>query len=154
MTPSAAYAGRYWTDGVPGLLHLLFGKANMPTESVRNRVSEKSRADLLAEIADATLGHHTAGSCIYRFYSRRLFNWRSQRRRPRYHGKNEFIRYRIADLDLRMSSRADEIRPEDPVDLAQSVDWPAVVAGAGMSAPPTSVEAPDRLDRCSCRRRT
>jgi hypothetical protein len=53
-----------------------------------------------------------------------------------------------------MSSRADEIRPEDPVDLAQSVDWPAVVAGAGMSAPPTSVEAPDRLDRCSCRRRT
>jgi hypothetical protein len=41
-----------------------------------------------------------------------MMNWRSQRRGPRYHGKNEFIRYRISDLDLWMSARADEIRPE------------------------------------------
>jgi hypothetical protein len=43
-----------------------------------------------------------------------LLNWRSQRRGPRYYGNGNFIRYRISDLDLWMSSRADEVRFDEP----------------------------------------
>jgi hypothetical protein len=80
-----------------------------PTKSIRERLS---RAELLAEIASlppsAFIG--TAHAAAYLGSTPAvLTNWRSQRRGPRYHGKNEFIRYRISDLDLWMSARADEI---------------------------------------------
>jgi hypothetical protein len=84
----------------------------MPTKSVRERVPEKSRADLLAEIAGlpASAFIPTAHAAAYLGSTPAvLMNWRSQRRGPRYHGKNEFIRYRISDLDRWMSARADEI---------------------------------------------
>ena len=38
-----------------------------------------------------------------------LANWRSLRRGPRYHGVNDFIRYRLRDLDEWISARASEI---------------------------------------------
>jgi len=37
---------------------------------------------------------------------------RLQERGARYHGQNDFVRHRIFGLDLWMSSRADEIRPD------------------------------------------
>ena len=37
---------------------------------------------------------------------------RLQERGPRYHGKNDFVRYRISDLDQWMSSRADEAKDD------------------------------------------
>jgi hypothetical protein len=83
----------------------------MPNKSVRSRASEKSRADLLAEIADLTPSAFipTAHAAAYLGSTPGvMLNWRSQRRGPRYHGKNDFVRYRICDLDLWMSSRADE----------------------------------------------
>ena len=87
----------------------------MPTKSVRDRVFEKSRADLLAEIADLPPSAFipTAHAAAYLGSTPGvMLNWRSQRRGPRYHGKNDFIRYRICDLDLWMSSRAREIRSD------------------------------------------
>jgi hypothetical protein len=42
-----------------------------------------------------------------------MLNWRSQRRGPRYHGKNDFVRYRISDLDMWMSTRANEIHGDE-----------------------------------------
>ena len=99
----------------------------MPTTPIRNHVSDKSRADLLAEIADlppsAFVTTTLAGAYIGSTPGVML-NWRSQRRGPRYHGKNDFVRYRISDLDLWMSCRADEIRSEElsPVDLEPTTD--------------------------------
>ena len=87
----------------------------MPPKSVRDRVSEKSRADLLAEIVDLPPSAFipTAHAAAYLGSTPGvMLNWRSQRRGPRYHGKNGFVRYRIFDLDLWMSSRADETRSE------------------------------------------
>ena len=84
----------------------------MPIKSVRDRGSEKSRADLLAEIADLPPSAFVTTLQAAAYIGSTpavLFNWRSQRRGPRYHGSNDFIRYRIADLDLWMSARADEI---------------------------------------------
>ena len=84
----------------------------MPAQPVRERISERSRADLLAEIADLPPSAFipTAHAAAYLGSTPAvLMSWRSQRRGPRYHGKNEFIRYRISDLDLWMSARADEI---------------------------------------------
>ena len=84
----------------------------MPTKSVRDRVSEKSRADLLAEIADlppSAFVTTTLAAAYINTSPAVMTNWRSQRRGPRYHGSHEFIRYRIADLDRWMSSRAGEI---------------------------------------------
>jgi Helix-turn-helix domain len=81
----------------------------MPTKPLRERVS---RADLLAEIADLPPSAFvtTAQAAAYLSTSPAvMMNWRSQRRGPRYHGKNEFIRYRLSNLDLYMSARADEI---------------------------------------------
>src|SRR5262245_27709420 len=86
----------------------------MLTKSARARVSEKSRADLLAEIADLPSSAFvpTVQAAAYIGSTPAvMMNWRSQRRGPRYHGKNEFIRYRISDLDQWMSARAPE-RPE------------------------------------------
>jgi len=85
----------------------------MSAKSIRVRVSEKSRADLLAEIAGLPPSAFipTAHAAAYLGSTPGvMLNWRSQRRGPRYHGKNDFVRYRISDLDLWMSSRADETR--------------------------------------------
>src|SRR5215471_5382494 len=92
----------------------LFRKANVPIKC------EKSRAGLLAEIADlppsAFVTPVQAAAYIGTTASV-LHSWRAQRRGPRYHGSNEFVRYRLADLDLWMSVRADEIslNPEPAV---------------------------------------
>jgi hypothetical protein len=78
----------------------------------RECASEKPRADLLAEIdslpttafvtpAQAATYIGTTASVMH--------SWRSQRRGPRYHGSNEFVRYRVCDLDSWMAIRADEI---------------------------------------------
>jgi hypothetical protein len=42
-----------------------------------------------------------------------MLNWRSQRRGPRYYGNNNFVRYRISDLDKWMSTRANEVRGDE-----------------------------------------
>jgi hypothetical protein len=84
----------------------------MPTKSIRKSVSEKSRADLLTQIAGlppSAFVTTTLAAAYINTTPAVMMNWRSQRRGPRYHGKNEFIRYRISDLDLWMSARAEEI---------------------------------------------
>ena len=94
----------------------------MLTKSARARVSEKSRADLLAEIADLPPSAFvpTVKAAAYIASTPAvMMNWRSQRRGPRYHGKNEFIRYRISDLDQWMSARANEIPEIDDLSKAQ-----------------------------------
>ena len=99
----------------------------MPTKPIRDCASEKSRADLLAEIAGlppSAFITTTQAAAYIGSTPGVLLNWRSQRRGPRYHGKNDFVRYRISDLDLWMSSRADEIRSEEvtTVDLEPTTD--------------------------------
>ena len=93
----------------------------MPAQSIRDRGSEKSREELLAEIAGLPPSAFipTAHAAAYLGSTPGvMLNWRSQRRGPRYHGKNDFVRYRISDLDLWMSARADEIRPDELSTLA------------------------------------
>jgi hypothetical protein len=83
---------------------------------LRDRASEKSREQLLAEIAGlpASAFIPTAHAAAYLGSTPAvMLNWRSQRKGPRYHGRGNFIRYRIADLDLWMASRANEVRPDD-----------------------------------------
>jgi hypothetical protein len=60
--------------------------------------------------------------------------WSGMRRGPRYHGANEFIRYRITDLDQWMSTRANEIveKPEGLFDVAPA---PQLVWSSEQSAP-------------------
>jgi hypothetical protein len=85
----------------------------MPTKLVCNRAPEKSRAELLAEVAGLPPSAFipTAHAAAYLGSSPGvMLNWRSQRRGPRYHGKNDFVRYRLSDLDDWMSARANEIR--------------------------------------------
>jgi hypothetical protein len=89
----------------------------MPTKSTR-RVPDRPRADLLAEIADLPPSAfvNTAQAAAYLgTLPGVMLNWRSQRRGPRYHGSNDFVRYRLADLDLWMAARANEVRPEAEV---------------------------------------
>jgi hypothetical protein len=84
----------------------------MPTKCIREPASDKSRADLLAEVAGLPPSAFvpTAHAAAYLASSPGvMLNWRSQRRGPRYHGKNDFVRYRISDLDMWMSTRANEI---------------------------------------------
>ena len=84
----------------------------MSTKAVRDRVSEKSRADLLAEIAGLPPSAFVTTMLAAAYINTSpavMMNWRAQRRGPRYHGTREFIRYRIADLDQWMSARAGEI---------------------------------------------
>jgi hypothetical protein len=88
----------------------------MPTKLVCNPAPEKSRADLLTEIAGLPPSAFipTAHAAAYLGSTPGvMLNWRSQRRGPRYHGKNDFVRYRISDLDLWMSSRAAEVRLDE-----------------------------------------
>jgi hypothetical protein len=100
---------------VIGLLVQSLGN-NMPTKSIHPSAPEKSRADLLVEIAGLPPSAFipTAHAAAYLGSTPGvMLNWRSQRRGPRYHGKNDFVRYRISDLDLWMSARASEIRIEE-----------------------------------------
>ena len=88
----------------------------MSTTIMRKNV-EMSRGDLLTEISDLPRSAFikTAQAAAYIGSSPSvLLNWRSQRRGPRYHGSNDFVRYRISDLDIWMSARANEVR----VDIA------------------------------------
>ena len=87
----------------------------MPPKSIGERGAQKSREELLAEIAGLPPSAFvtTAQAAAYIGSTPGVMvNWRSQRRGPRYHGKNDFVRYPVSDLDLWMSCRADEIRPE------------------------------------------
>jgi hypothetical protein len=88
----------------------------MPSKFIRTPAPEKSRAELLAEVAGLPPSAFipTAHAAAYLGSSPGvLLNWRSQRRGPRYHGKKDFVRYRISDLDMWMSTRADEIRGDE-----------------------------------------
>jgi hypothetical protein len=85
----------------------------MLSKSIRNPAPEKSRAELLAEVAGLPPSAFipTAHAAAYLGSSPGvMLNWRSQRRGPRYYGKNDFVRYRLSDLDDWMSARANEIR--------------------------------------------
>jgi hypothetical protein len=87
----------------------------MLTKAIRERAS---RADLLAEIADlppSAFVTTTLAAAYINTSPAVMMNWRSQRRGPRYHGKNEFVRYRISDLDQWMSVRAGEIPENEAV---------------------------------------
>jgi hypothetical protein len=87
----------------------------MASKFVRNPAPEKSRGELLTEVADLPPSAFipTAHAAAYIGSSPGvMLNWRSQRRGPRYHGKNDFVRYRISDLDVWMSARANEIRDD------------------------------------------
>jgi hypothetical protein len=89
----------------------------MRDKPTRDRVSEKSREDLLAEIAGlpSTAFISTAHAAAYLGSTPGvMLNWRSQRKGPRCHGRGNFVRYRIADLDLWMATRADEDRVDEP----------------------------------------
>jgi hypothetical protein len=82
--------------------------------TIRRARTEKSRADLLAEIENlpSSAFINTAQAAAYIGSSPGvLLNWRSQRRGPRYHGSKDFIRYRLADLDTWMSARSHEVHP-------------------------------------------
>ena len=85
----------------------------MSTKTAR---SKRSRAELLAEIADLPSGAFVPPAHAAAYLGSTpdvLWNWRSQRRGPRYFGANEFIRYKISDLDRFMASRAGEIRADE-----------------------------------------
>jgi hypothetical protein len=102
----------------------------MPSKLAHNSAPGKSRAELLAEIAGLppTAFIPTAHAAAYLGSTPAvLLNWRSQRRGPRYHGKNDFVRYRISDLDLWMTSRADEIRLDElPTAILRSSTNPGI----------------------------
>ena len=89
-----------------------------------NTKPEKSRADLLAEITGLPPSAfiNTAQAAAYIGSSPGvMLNWRSQRKGPRYHGSKDFVRYRVSDLDLWMSSRADEVRAGEAAGQWRSV---------------------------------
>jgi len=86
----------------------------MPAQSVPKHGSKKkkTRAQLLADIEglppDAFIP--TAHAAAYLGSTPEVMgSWRSQRRGPRFYGSHEFIRYRIADLDRFMATRAGEV---------------------------------------------
>jgi hypothetical protein len=79
---------------------------------------EKTRAELLAQIASLppTAFINPKQAAAYLDVTPSVLHcWRAQRRGPRYHGANEFARYRVCDLDDWMSTRANEVieRPEN-----------------------------------------
>ena len=85
----------------------------MPPQSIRKRGSKKkARAELLAEIADLPTSAFVTSAHAAAYINSTpevLQSWRSQRRGPRFHGSNEFIRYGVSDLNSWMATRADEI---------------------------------------------
>jgi hypothetical protein len=95
---------------------LVHRRTNMQPKSIAKGVPEKSRGDLLAEIARLPRSAFILPAQAAAYIGSNpavLQNWRSQRRGPRYHGKDEFVRYRISDLDAFMSTRAHEVRPDE-----------------------------------------
>jgi hypothetical protein len=91
------------------------GIANMPTKLKREAAPLKSRADLLSAIEGLPPSAFVRTQYAAAYIDSTpgvMLNWRSQRRGPRYHGKDDFVRYRISDLDLWMSSRAYEVRAD------------------------------------------
>jgi hypothetical protein len=103
--------------GVYGVLvHL--GRTNMPDKCTPDRGREKSRKEQLAEIAGLPSSAFIRPAHAAAYIGSTpgvMLNWRAQRRGPRYHGKNGFIRYRISDLDLWMASRANEVPHDKPL---------------------------------------
>ena len=86
------------------------------TRRLRERVSEKPREELLEQVAGLPPSAFipTAHAAAYLASTPGvMLSWRSQRKGPPYHGRGNFIRYRIAELDLWMASRANEVRLED-----------------------------------------
>lgn len=89
----------------------------MSTTTAKRKNTETSRVDLLTEITALPRSAYvkTVQAAAYLDSSSGvLLNWRSQRRGPRYHGSNDFVRYRISDLDAWMSARANEVRVDSP----------------------------------------
>src|ERR1700737_3639292 len=87
------------------------GWTNMNPTTRKPRL-EKSRAKLLTEIANLPSSPfiNTAQAAAYIGSSPGvMLNWRSQRRGPRYAGSNDFVPYRLADLDMWMSTRSGEV---------------------------------------------
>ena len=77
-----------------------------PTKSGRKRISEKSRAELLAEIADLPSDAFITSAHAAAYINSTpevLQSWRSQRRGPPFYGQNAFVRYRPCDLDQWMT---------------------------------------------------
>jgi hypothetical protein len=84
----------------------------MPTRPIRKRNSQKSRTELLAEIADLPHDAFIPDAHAAAFLGTTpsvLMSWRSQRRGPRFYGSRAFVRYRLEDLDRWMATRADEV---------------------------------------------
>jgi hypothetical protein len=84
-------------------------------KSTPTRRPTRSRADLLAELEglpSSAFINTTQAAAYIGSTPAVLLNWRSQRRGPRYHGSNDFVRYRILDIDSWMSTRASEVRVE------------------------------------------
>lgn len=93
----------------------------MRRKFTRGPAPEKSRADLLTEIAALPPSAFVPTNYAAAYLGSTpgvMLNWRSQRRGPRYHGKGDFVRYRISDLDYWMASRAGEIRADGLPTLA------------------------------------
>jgi hypothetical protein len=85
----------------------------------RERASEKSRADMLAEIAGlpSSAFINTALAAAYLGSTPGVLeSWRSQRRGPRYYGRHQFVRYRLGDLDAWMAGRANETAEQEKLD--------------------------------------
>lgn len=87
----------------------------MSATAILQKNNEMSRSVLLTAISELPRSAFikTAWAAAYIDSSSGvLLNWRSQRRGPRYHGSNDFVRYRISDLDVWMSARANEVRAD------------------------------------------
>jgi hypothetical protein len=111
----------------------------MSLKPIREHTSDKSRAELLAEIAGlppSAFITTTQAAAYIGSTPGVLLNWRSQRRGPRYHGQNDFVRYRISDLDLWMSNRADEVRV-DGADAAEEQPQGGYLTGNRKGGVPT-----------------
>jgi hypothetical protein len=83
-----------------------------PIKPAPKRIPEKSRSELLAEIADLPSSAFVTAALAAAYIGSTptvMGSWRSQRRGPRYYGAREFVRYRICDLDTWMATRADEV---------------------------------------------
>src|SRR6516162_9600890 len=91
----------------------------MPMKTVREHVPKRTRASLLAEIADLPPSAFipTAHAAAYLGSTPGVLeSWRSQRRGPRYYGRHQFVRYRLGDLDAWMAGRANETAEQEKLD--------------------------------------
>lgn len=77
-----------------------------------NVCAEKSRVNLLAEIADLPNEAFVSpahAAAILGTSMNALQSWRDQKRGPQFHGFRGFVRYRLSDLNSFMAQRADEV---------------------------------------------